>query len=429
MTRSIASIVDELKLDIGASMSAGIIEKACQLGNHQWRERTLGPTPTVWMFALQILNRTACTEAVRLLSDVKVTDGGYCQARKRIPLRVFQSLAKLVVRRLLDSMDHACERWRGHRVFLADGSSFSMPDTPDLQRGFGQPSGQAKGCGFPVANVVGLFHRPSGLLLELLVNPLYTSEMRVVRQLFRWLRRGDVLVGDRAYASYSLFVLLGQHGVDVVTRLHQSRRADFRRGRRIDKDDRIVELKKPRNRPPWMSLAEFVALPKSLTVRMIRYQVVANGYRTQTITLMTTLLDPGEYPVADVADLYGDRWEVETCYRHLKDTLRMDVLRCRSEDMIRRELLMHCIVYNLVRAVMVQAGLQQGVPPDRIGLLDVVRHLARSGWNLDELPVFVVNAKRNRHPYERAVKRRPKHYRLLTSPRRRQRRAVAELVS
>jgi len=292
-----------------------------------------------------------------------------------------------------------------------------MPDTANLQRAFGQPSGQAKGCGFPVTSVVGLFHGPSGLLLELLASPLYTGELRVLRQLFRWLRPGDVLVGDRAYASYSILVLLGKRGVNAVMRQHQSRRQDFRRGRRIDKDDRIIQLPKPRNRPPWMSLAEFTALPKMLTVRMLRYQVAVNGCRTRSVTLVTTLLDPEAYPVADIAALYGDRWEVETCYRHLKTTLQMGVLRCKSEDMVRKELLMHSVVYNLVRAVMVQAGLQQGIPPDRISLVDVLRYLARSRWHLDALPTFVVNRKRRWRSQPRAVKRRPKPFPLLTSPR------------
>lgn len=425
MTRSIADAVAELKAGIAQILDPDEIQRACFEVGYAWRERIFDPVTTIWLFTLQVIHcNTACTHVVRLLPGVRGTDSGYCQARARIPLAVFRRLFERTSRRLLGAVDQALERWHGHRVFFIDGSSCSMPDTLELQAAFGQPAGQTPGCGFPVANIVGLFHR-SGLLVDMLVHPLYTHEARVACQLFRHLRRGDVLVGDRGFSSYVILARLLSRGAHAVMREHQARATDFRVGRRIARDDRIIERPKPPQRPHWLDAAEFARLPDRLRLRQVRYSIARDGYRTRTVVLVTTLLDPDAYPLDDLAALYGERWEAETCFRHLKQTLRMDVLRCKTVEGVQKELWQYGITYNLVRAIMVQGGLQQGVPPDRISLIDVVRYLALGRTNLDALPRFVVRAYRPGRPQPRAVKRRPKSYSLLTHPRSKMRKAMA----
>lgn len=425
MTRSIADAVAELKASICQTLDPDEIQRACIEVGHIWRDRLFDPVTTIWLFTLQIVHcNTACTHVVRLLPGFPGTDSGYCQARSRIPRAVFRRLFELATQRLLEAIDRALDRWHGHRVFFVDGSSCSMPDTPELQSAFGQPTGQQPGCGFPIANIVGLFHR-SGLLVEMLVNPLYTHEARVAHQLLGHLRRGDLLVGDRAFASYVILAMLVDRGAHAVMREHQRRATDFRFGRRIARNDRIIERARPLKCPRWLDAAEFERLPDRLRLRQVRYSITQNGYRTQKVVLVTTLLDSVEYSVDELAALYGERWEAETCFRHLKQTLRMDVLRCKTADGVRKELWLYGITYNLVRTIMVQAGLQQGVPPDRISLIDVVRCLALGQIDIDSLPRFVVRAYRPGRHQPRAVKRRPKQYARLNHPRPQMRKAMA----
>ncbi len=417
MTRSIARAVAELKSSIRESLDPQIIRDACQQVGHRWRVRLLDPVTTILMFALQIVHaNTACTHVARLMPGVRTTDSAYCQARQRIPLAAFRILMQAVTRRLMATIDNVFDLWHGHRVFFVDGSSCSMPDTPSLQATFGQPTQQKKGCGFPIATIVALFHS-SGLLIDMLVEPLHCHEASIVHRLFNHLRAHDILVGDRAFAGYVLLAMLDERDVLVVMREHQCRPVDFRRGKRIAKEDRIVDLTRPPTAPSWLDREEFDRLPRQLQVRQVRYQIVAKGYRTQTIALVTTLLDAREYPLAELAELYGDRWEVETCFRHLKQTLRMDVLRCQTSEGVRKELLMYGIVYNLVRTLMLEAGVRQGVPPERISFIDVVRYVATGQVDLDNLPRFIVNPYRPGRLQPRVVKRRPKQYPWLTYPR------------
>jgi len=426
MTRIIAKAVAELKVSIRDALRPEIIHEACQEAKHTWRTRLLDPVPTIWMFGMQIVYaNTACMHAVRLVPGIRASDSAYCQARSRIPLAAFRALLRLVAPMLLRSIDRVSERWHGHRVFLIDGSSCSMPDTPKLQAEFGLPPQQKKGCGFPMAKLLGLFHGPSGLLVDLLVSPYRTHEASIAHRLFHWLHPGDVLVGDRAFASYVILAMLAGLGVYPVMRQHQRRPVDFRRGRRIGVQDQIIELRRPSRRPDWMSADAFEALPERLPVRQLRYRIEENGYRTESVVLVTTLLDADAYPLDDLATLYGDRWEVETCFRHLKQTLHMDVLRCQTADGVRKELCMYGVIYDLIRAIMVQAGIRQEVPPDRISLIDVVRCLELGLIRGDVLPVFVVNPDRPGRHQPRAVKRRPKTYPLMSRPRQELRKALA----
>lgn len=264
---------------------------------------------------------------------------------------------------------------------------------------------------------MGLFHGPSGLLVDLLVEPLYTHEASIAHRLFTWLRSGDILVGDRAFASYVLLAMLQPRGVHAVMRQHQRRLIDFRRGRYVGRKDRIITLAKPVKPPCWMKREEFDRLRETLTVRQLQYSVVAKGYRSQTVVLVTTLLDGVAYPVADLAELYSERWEVETCYRHLKQTLGMDLLRGQSEEGIGKELFMYRIVYNVVRAIMVQSAVERGVPPARLSMIDALRWLRDGPIDLDRLPPIRVNPHRPGRHQPRAVKRRPRQYPSLAHPR------------
>lgn len=231
-----------------------------------------------------------------------------------------------------------------------------MPDTPALQAEFGQPGGQRKGCGFPVAHLLILFHAGSGMLQKMIVSPMRTHDLKQAWQTHAELKPGDVLVADRGFCSYAHLAQFVKGGLHGVFRLHQRIIVDFRIGRMhvppsppypklkhpqglprsrwvkwLGHCDQQVEYFKPQSRPRWMSAADYAALPASILVRELRYRIWQPGYRTRDVVLVTTLLDPVEYPVAELAQLYFDRWRVEVNLRHLKQTLHMDVLRCHGQ--------------------------------------------------------------------------------------------------
>jgi hypothetical protein len=423
-----------------------LIRQICRDLDYSFRQRSLTPVVTTYLFLQQILHGNTAVGNLRHLSGLDFTDSAYCQARARLPLAFFRRLQRAVTGtcRTAAAADPAA-RWHGHRLFLLDGSSFSMPDTPELQEAFGQSGAQAPGCGFPTAHLLVLFDAPTGFLLKALPAPLRTHDLSRVALLHPALQAGDRLLGDRAFCSYAHLALLRQRKVQGLFRAHQKLLIDFRPHRRhvhprragkepaglprsrwlkrLGKHDQLVEYFKPKERPVWMTAEEYARLPESLVVREVRFRVREPGRRVRVVTLVTTLLDPRRYAARALAKLYAKRWQVETDLRHLKETLGMEVLRCGTLPGVVKELLMFVIVYNLVRRVMQVAGRRQEVAPDRISFVDALRWLrhARPG---EELPWLRVNPERPGRVEPRARKRRPKQYDLLTKPRAELRKAL-----
>ncbi len=386
------------------------------------------------------------------LGSVDCTAEAYIQARQRLPLAVLQHLLSSIRERFLGSPTLDDGRWRGHRTFTVDGSGLSMPDTPELQKEFGQPGGQRAGCGFPVMHVLAMFHAATGLLIQVATAPLRTHDMSRIGQMHPALAAGDVLVGDRAFCSFAHFALLFMRQAFGVFRVHQQQIVNFRPRRRsassktrkrgerglptsrwlarLSRHDQLVVYVKPRQRPTWLSVVDYAALPDTIVVRELRYTIAVPGRRTRVITLATTLLDPNRYPAAEVAALYGQRWQIETNFRHLKQTMRMDVLRCKTVEGVHKELLMYALIYNLVREVMLQAAERQNVPIERISFIDAVRWLAEAVLGPVELKLRLVPDRPGRIE-PRAVKRRPKQYPRLNRPRHilRQREAARRLAA
>jgi hypothetical protein len=422
-----------IKSNLSQHVPEALIRQTCEALDYRYRERTLTPVVTTYLFLRQILAGNVAAGQLRHLSGLDFTDSAYCQARARLPLAFFHRLRRAVTGRGV-----AGERWRGHRLFLLDGSSFSMPDTPELQEEFGQPGAQAPGCGFPTAHLLALFDGYSGALLHAVPAPLRTHDLADAAGMHHGLQRGDVLVGDRAFCSYAHLALCRRRGLHGLFRAHQRLLISFRprrrhapRGgaaadgkglprsrwlRRLGRRDQVVEYAKPADKPGWLSDADYAALPETLAVRELRFRVRVPGRRARTITLVTTLLDPQRYPAKALAKLYELRWQAESNLRHLKTTLKMDVLRSKTFLGVLKELQVFVIVYNLVRRVMAAAARRQEVPPARISFADALHWLqeARPG---DELPRLKVNAERPGRVEPRVRKRRPKQYDLMNKPR------------
>ncbi len=300
----------------------------------------------------------------------------YCQARARLD----PAALELIAQHLCWSLERNVleeERWLGGRsVKIVDGTNLSMPDTAANQALWPQPSSQKPGCGFPMMKLVGLFSLSSGALLESARGNLHVHESLLFRELWKKLQRGDVLLADRGFCSYGALASLAQRGIDSVLRLHQKRVVDFRRGKALGPDDRLVTWQKPSQRTAVWS-EEFAALPETLSLRLIRLRVAAKGFRTRKVVLVTTLTDAELYPAEALRALYGERWQVELHFAQIKTILAMDVLRCKSPEMIEREVAIHRIAYNLVRSLMQRSAHLHQVPLERIsfkGALDTVRH-------------------------------------------------------
>jgi hypothetical protein len=337
---------------------------------------------------------TACSH-LPPLSGLRFSASAYCQARTKLPLDLF---GLLLTRLCASVQSHMSDegRWHGHRTCVVDGSGCSRPDTPALQDTFGQPTEQRPGCGFPVARLLGLFHAGTGVLLKLVVAPLLTHDLAHVRAVHPSLQAGDVLGADRGLCSYAHLALLSPAGLHAVRRGGARQIVDFTPGRPCVRpsvrrtpavkgvprsrwlkalgvhDPRVTWLT-PKTCPAWLAKEALAALPDVLMLREVRYQISTSGFRTREITLVTTLLDAEIYRVAALAELYRQRWQVETSLAHLKTTMHMDVLHCKSVSGVLQELTIFAMVYNLVRQVMRQSATRQHTAVERISFLDALR--------------------------------------------------------
>ncbi len=436
MSGSIARSVREIKGDLGSIVAASQIVRLCQAAGHTWRDRTLGPVETIYLFIAQVLHGNTSCAHVRQLGNFAFARSAYCEARKRLPVEIFRELLRETGQRVAAQASRI-GLWHGHRVVSVDGSSFSMSDTKQLQALFHWAPGQ-RGHEFPVSKFVALFDLITGALLDLVPASMRDHELLIVQRLHHLLRPHDVVVADRLYCTYAYLAQLFSLQLHSVIRVPVgSRRVDFRPhrrhaafkhwkgpqsiwNRRLGKHDQIVDWIKPAHVPTWLPRETWEGLPERLRVRELRYRITRRGFRTRKVTLVTTLLDPQRYPKKAVAELYGLRWQVETNLRHLKTTMKMDVLRCQTAEGIFRELAVFGIVYNAVRLVMIHAAEAQGVPPDRISFIDVLRWL-ELGCPGQDLPWFIVNPVRCRSPAPRQTRRRPRPLKYMTQPRKPQR--------
>ncbi len=439
MVASITAMLNRFKTEWATQLQPEAILGACEeAGYTAWRDRVLTPVTTIQLFLLQILHgNTACSHLPHL-SGLRFSASAYCQARTKLPLDLFG----LLLTRLCASVQpYVSEegRWHGHRTFLVDGSGCSMPDTPALQEAFGQSTVQRPGCGFPVARLLGLFHAGTGLLMKLVVAPLCTHDLAHGQQVHPTLAPGDVLVADRGLCSYAHLALLVQAGVHAVLRVGARQIVDFTPGRPFVRPsvrrtpavkgiprsrwlkalgihDQLVVWLKPKTCPSWLTREALAALPDSLVLREVRYRIGTPGFRTRQITLVTTLLDAAVYQVDDLAELYRQRWQIETSLAHLKTTMQMEVLHCKTVSGVLKELAVFAIVYNLVRMVMWHSAMLQHTNVERISFLDALRWFSAPNTGIP-LGALLVNPIRPHRVEPRVKKRRPKSFPFMITPR------------
>jgi hypothetical protein len=415
------------------------VREALAQENVVFRERIFTPLITLWTFLSQVLGQDhSCRDAVHRLIAYLVSRGkpacdsetdSYCKARKRLPLGV--------IRRLLYRSADELERhtpedwlWKGRRVQLVDGTTVSMPDTYDNQRSFPQPRAQKPGLGFPLARVVAVISLATGVVRDLAMGPYRgkeTGETALFRKLWDRLSRGDIVLGDRFFSSYFGIAPLVERGVDGLFRMHQLRKFDFRRGRRLGIEDHVVRWAKPK-RPEWMDESLYNQLPDELVVREIRLRVQQPGFRVNELVLATTLLDAEVHTKDELAELFLQRWNIELDIRAIKCEMQMDVLRCGTPEMVEKEVWMHLLAYNLIRGLMASAAEAHGKRPRQLSFKGTMQALERFRDVLGlvspadrprvvEALLEVIAASevgdRFGRVEPRAVKRRPKPHKLL----------------
>ena len=412
------------------------------------RKRVFPLDVVFWSFLDQVQTpHGSCREAVRKVmahlrrkfpraksGSMSPDTAAYCKARARLPLDVIEAINAHLIERMQRNLPHG-SLWHGRCVKLVDGTGVSMPDTPENQAVWPQSSGQKPGCGFPSMNLVGVFCLHTGALLQTAMGDRHTHETTLFQSLWHTLEKGDLVVADRGYCSFGAFANLQARGVDALMRLPE-KKIRVAIGSQLPKTgafDGIVTWKRPALRLPSIAAADFDLLPESLPVRVVRYDIAEPGFRTRSVTLVSTVLDPS-VTAADLALLYFRRWGIELHFREIKICLNMDVLRCLTPDMIERELKMHFVAYNLIRCVMQKAALTHHADINRIsfkGCLDTVRHFANAAQGAEEKPRIISalvdemlraiaqdsNPLRAKRSEPRAIKRRPKNFHFLTKPR------------
>ena len=367
-------------------LSGVTVTQALAALNLVWLDRIYSPLVTLWVFLGQVLSQDhSCRAAVARLIAHRVSQGqrpcsaetgAYCQARKRLPEEFFAQVARSAGQ----SLDNSAKQewlWKRRRVLAYDGSTVTMPDTPENQQVYPQPPQQQPGLGFPLARMAAFFSLSCGAVLDLAICSNYGkghSELGMLRLLWDLLRPGDVILADRYMCAWHEIYLLQQRGIDTVTRLHHCRRIDFRCGKRLGKDDHIVQWSKPSSirSIDWQT---FKSLPERLTIRETRVRVEQPGFRCRSMIVVSTLLDAQAVTANDLADLYRARWNAELDLRSLKQTMQMDILRCKTPELVRKEIWTHVLAYNLIRTIIAQAANQHHIEPRTISFKGAMQTL------------------------------------------------------
>jgi Transposase DDE domain len=409
-----------------------------------FKDRIFTPIVTLCLFLSQVVDPDhSCRAAVARLIVWLTINGrkpcspetnSYCDARQRLPLGVIVSLVHQTAQRI-EAGTRDEWLWKGRKVGLVDGTTVSMPDTLKNQEAFPQSTTQGIGLGFPVARLVAIISLATGVVRDLALGPYKgkdTGETALFRTLLDGLEAGEIVLGDRYFASFFMFAELMRRDVDGLFRMHQRRKFDFRRGRRLGSEDHVVTWTKP-DRPEWMDEETYAQVPNELKIRELRFKVGQPGFRVNELVLVTTMLDPEEYTKEELADLFIQRWNIELDLRAIKVVMQMDVLRCLTPEMVKKEIWMHLLAYNLIRGVMAKAADAHDLRPREVSFKGALQTMTafqealRRARPTERQPLMEEMLKAIAHHRvadrfgrvePRANKRRPKPQKFLMEPRR-----------
>ena len=412
----------------------------------EYRERISTPTDTLSMFLSQALNPDrSCQNAVddwfmsrqgSGLRQVSTNTSAYCRARQRLPIEMVTELVRHSGKQLTEHLPNQW-KWKGRNVKMVDGTTLSMPDTPQNQAVYPQPNTQQPGVGFPLCRLVGILDLSGGAVMDVAFGPCEgkgSSEQGLLRSLLDNLNKGDVLLGDAFFPSYFLLWALQSMGIDCLCEQMGGRKrsTDFRKGESLGPRDHLISYTKPKVKPVWLSQSDYDAAPENLSVRELR---VSAGKGEKGKILVSTLCCPKRYKKADLKALYKQRWHVELNFRHIKTTLGMDVLSCHTPEMVAKEIWIYLLAYNLIRTLMAQSALHAGCLPNQLSFKHALqlwlawgRHAQVDSHDaLMALLVAMAQKRVGNRPGRiepRLKKRRPKPYQWLKTSRQSERRDV-----
>ena len=436
-------------LPFGSILSATDIRSVFEKHDGMFGGSVYTTATVLWAFLGQVLQdgkMAACQAAVSSISSFQLLrrlavpspdTGDYCRARAKLKEDALHELATTVSQ---GAEDQAEDAWLFHsrHAKLIDGLTFVMPDTPKNQAAYPQQKGQAAGCGFPIARCVAVISLATACVMDLAIGAYsgkLTGENALLRQLLGCFKPRDIAVMDRYYCSYMMIALLLNQQVDVCcTKHHARKKSDFRRGKRLGKYDHLIIWQRPQ-RPDWMDEATYETIPKELVLREIRYSVTEPGFRTKRLTVITSLTDPCQHSKESIAELYRFRWNVELDIRSIKSNLNLDRVRCKSPEMVRRELWTTLLAYNLIRTTAASAAAVHQCEPRQISFTSTCQAIA-ANWMVISSPFTIADivhqitqtilkqiqacrvADRPGRIEPRKVKMRPKRYHYMTKPRR-----------
>jgi hypothetical protein len=373
MAQSIERLSDRFKRYLEQWLPQQQIEDHARRCGHRWRVRKLGPAQTIHLLLMQLLACNTALSAARHLSDMAVTASALCQARARLPLELLRRCAAELTRSV-NAPARAFD-WCGRAVLAADGVCYYAPDTSALRRWLGSKNA----FGYPLMKALTLLDLSSGVMLHQIPLPHRRGEAPLLTRLLRCVAESSVVVMDRAFASFANIHVALTRKIDLAIRIRKNLRAQ--RGslrqviKRLGKSDLLVRWERPHQRCGLLSRLRWKALPEALVLRQVSFSVRRRGYRTRTITVITTLLDPKQYPAEKIAELYSRRWEIETQFRHIKQTLNWEMLRCRSIAGVKKELLLRQMAFNTLRGMIASAAQKQQTSIARISFADALRCL------------------------------------------------------
>jgi hypothetical protein len=380
-----------------------------------------------------IVNEIAVQDASLGFAPRNTHTGSYCKARQRLSFDVISTLASQVGSSISQNLP-ASWHWLGRKVKLIDGTTLTMPDTPENQAVYPQQKGQAEGIGFPICRVVAVICLSGGGIIDSKIAAYRgkgTGENTSFRQLLGSFEEGDIVLGDAIYAGYFSLAELVHRGIDGVFEQNGSRKksTDFTKGKSLGAKDHLVTYEKPRKKPEWMSEAQYLAAPATLTLRELK---------VKGKILVTTLLSAIHYPKQSLNELYKSRWNVELDLRNIKETLGMSTLSCKTPDMIEKEIWVYFLAYNLIRTVMAQSAMSGNLVARQLSFkhtLQILRAWCQQSVSpendggIGDLFRLIIQNRVGDRPGRiepRAVKRRPKPYPLLMKKRARAREDVKQ---
>jgi hypothetical protein len=409
-----------IKSRLGEFVDPALVTAAVADAGIRFRRRTLDPLTTVHLLLLQLLAGVSMTRLDRV-AQLTVSAAAICKARMRLPLCVWRRLVEITGR---CGSDDPAGSFAGHRVVVADGTTFTTADVPTLARKYGKASNQRSARpGYPMPKLLALMDLATGMIHKVIDLPCARGEQTVLSRMFRVLQPDDLLLADRGLISFAHVALMMQARVHCLLRLPKNLivkgrgRGNRRLVERLGRQDLLVCWDKPQRRPvAWISRQRWKLLPATLRLRQIAYRMHRRGFRTQWGWLITTLDCPQKYAAQPLIELYGRRWQIEVCFRDLKRSLGMRKMSARTVDGARKEILAFVALYNLIRRVMKQAAERQGVDPDRISFLDTATAVL---WlDPDEpMPDLIVNERRERDTEPRVRKHGGHQFPLLHEPR------------